>query len=401
MFKFLKDKLKSAVSKFSQSVDQTAEEKTVEVEEQQEQPAVVEQKKETPKKPVKKKEPEKQKKETIVEKISPKKEEKPLTVEQKTPIPPPKEKPLEIKKEEKVIPTVSQKAQEKPSTSFFTKVTQTFTKKILTQEQFDSIFFELEMELLENNVAVQVIEKLKENLQTALVGKQISRSQIEELVSQTLTQTITQILSQEPIDLLKSTQQPLIIMVVGINGSGKTTTLAKLTHYFLKNNKSCVLGACDTFRAAAIDQLQEHATKLGVKLIRHEYGSDAAAVAYDAVSHAKSKKLDVVLLDTAGRLHSNTNLMDELTKLKRVVKPHVTIFVGESITGNDCVEQAQQFNDAIGIDAIILTKSDVDKKGGAALSISYVTQKPILFLADGQTYDDLQPFSAQTILDGL
>jgi fused signal recognition particle receptor len=162
-----------------------------------------------------------------------------------------------------------------------------------------------------------------------------------------------------------------------------------------------VIAACDTFRAAAIQQLEQHATKLNTKIIKHDYGADPAAVAYDAIEHAKSKGVDVVLIDTAGRLHSNVNLMQELSKVRRVAQPHTTIFVGESITGNDCVEQALEFNKAVPIDAIILTKMDVDEKGGAAVSISYVTGRPIIFWGNGQNYEDLQPFSKEIILQNL
>ena len=189
-----------------------------------------------------------------------------------------------------------------------------------------------------------------------------------------------------------------MIAFVGINGSGKTTTIAKVAQLLKKSGLSVVLAAADTFRAAAIDQLQVHADALGCKLIRHDYGADPAAVAFDAIEHAKAKNKDVVLVDTAGRLHSNTNLVDEMKKIIRVAKPHLKIFVGESITGNDCVEQARTFDEAIGIDGIILSKADIDDKGGAALSISYVTKKPILYLGVGQSYDDLQAFDKNKFL---
>jgi fused signal recognition particle receptor len=162
-----------------------------------------------------------------------------------------------------------------------------------------------------------------------------------------------------------------------------------------------VLAAADTFRAAAIQQLEHHAEKLGVKMIKHDYNSDPAAVAFDAVRHAEAKGIDIVIIDTAGRLHSNDNLMNELKKLIKVNKPDLKLFVGESITGNDCVEQAKVYDEIIGIDAIILSKADVDEKGGAALSISYVTKKPVLFIGTGQTYDDLKKFDKKEIMAGL
>ena len=191
------------------------------------------------------------------------------------------------------------------------------------------------------------------------------------------------------------------MMFVGVNGSGKTTTLAKVAKYFKEKDMTCVIAACDTFRAAAIQQLEEHANNVGVKMIKHDYGADPAAVAYDAIEHARSKDIDVVLVDTAGRLHSNTNLMDELRKIDRVANPDLTVFIGESTTGNDCVEQATKFQEAVDIDGIILTKMDVDEKGGAAISISYVTGKPIIFYTNGQGYDDIEPFDKKVVLENL
>jgi fused signal recognition particle receptor len=202
-------------------------------------------------------------------------------------------------------------------------------------------------------------------------------------------------------EIRKKKDKPYIISFIGVNGSGKTTSMAKLAYLLQKNNLSVVFAASDTFRAAAIQQLQEHADKLGVKMIRHDYESDPAAVAFDAIQHAKSKGIDVVLIDTAGRLHVNDNLMNELKKLIRVNKPDLKIFVGESITGNDCVEQAKLFNEVVGIDAIILAKADVDEKGGAAVSVSYVTKKPIIYLGTGQKYDDLQEFKPEIIIKNI
>jgi len=167
------------------------------------------------------------------------------------------------------------------------------------------------------------------------------------------------------------------------------------------NGLKCVMAAADTFRAAAIQQLEEHANNVGVKIIKHDYGADPAAVAYDAIKYAEAHGLDVVLVDTAGRLHSNTNLMDEMKKIIRVAKPDMKVFIGESITGNDCIEQAKQFNEAVEIDGIILSKADIDEKGGAAISVSYVTGKPILYIGTGQTYDDLKPFTKELVMETL
>ena len=194
---------------------------------------------------------------------------------------------------------------------------------------------------------------------------------------------------------------PYVIAFFGINGSGKTTSIAKIANMLKEKNISCVLAAGDTFRAASIEQLQIHADKIGVKLIKHTYGSDPAAVAFDAIKHAQSKNMEVVLIDTAGRMHSNTNLVDEMKKIVRVAKPDLKIFVGESITGNDCVEQAKTFNEAVGIDGIILAKADIDEKGGAAISVSYVTKKPILFFGTGQEYKDIEAFDKEKVMKNI
>ena len=265
------------------------------------------------------------------------------------------------------------------------------------------MFWDLEVALLENNVAVEVIGKIKSDLKKDIVEKPLIRSKIANIIETTLKKSIGELLITDSFELLDKIKEkkPYVICFVGINGSGKTTTIAKIAKLLEKNKISCVLAAADTFRAAAIDQLQIHADKLGVKLIKHDYGSDPAAVAFDAIAHAKSKNIDVVLIDTAGRMHSNINLTDEMKKIIRVAKPDLKIFVGESITGNDCVEQAKKFDEAIGLDAIILSKADVDEKGGAAVSVSYVTGKPIIYIGIGQEYEDLEKFDSKVVLDNL
>ncbi len=290
---------------------------------------------------------------------------------------------------------------------FFTKITETFTKFNLSEERFEELFWELEVVLLENNVAVEVIDKIKKDMKHELMKDKISRNSINDIIINTLRNSLIELFDIEKIDLSakiaekRKTGKPYIITIIGVNGSGKTTSIAKLTHHFKKQGLSVVLAAADTFRAAAIQQLEEHANKLDVKLIKHDYNADPAAVGFDAIKYAEAKHIDVVIIDTAGRLHSNTNLMTELKKVIRVCTPDIKIFVGESITGNDCVEQAKEFDSAVGIDAIILAKADVDDKGGAAISVSYVTKRPILFLGTGQTYDDLKEFDSKVILESL
>jgi len=292
---------------------------------------------------------------------------------------------------------------EEETQGFFSKVTKAISTKKISSEKFDELFWDLELILLENNVSVKVIEKIKDDLREELVDKPLPRDVLAK-IQETLQRTLHEILTTDPIDVLakiKEKEGPYVIAFFGVNGAGKTTSIAKLTHYLKKQNHSVVLAACDTFRAAAIQQLEEHATKLDVKMIKHDYGSDAAAVAYDAIQYAQKNNVDVVLIDTAGRLHSNTNLMAELEKIIRVTEPDLKVFVGESITGNDCVEQAEKFNELVQMDGAILTKADVDEKGGAPLSISYTINKPILFLGIGQEYDDFVEFNVNTMISRL
>lgn len=314
-----------------------------------------------------------------------------------------KEQEEELKKEEKA----EQKEEKKSGWGIFTKITDLVTKTVLNESKFEEIFWEMEIVLLENNIAVEVIEKIKHDLKTQIVGKPIKRGKVEEVIIEAIGNSIDDLFSVEKIDLIEKIKEkrkkgePFVIAFVGVNGSGKTTTIAKMAKLFLDNRLKPVIAASDTFRAAAIQQLEAHAVKLGVKLIKHDYGSDPAAVAYDAIKFALQKGMDVVMIDTAGRLHSNVNLMDEMKKIIRVAKPDMKLFIGEAITGNDCVEQARQFNEAIGIDGIILCKADVDDKGGAAISVSYITGKPILYLGVGQGYDDLKEFDKDLVLKSL
>ncbi|PLW80478.1 signal recognition particle-docking protein FtsY [Candidatus Woesearchaeota archaeon] len=286
---------------------------------------------------------------------------------------------------------------------FFSKVTETVTKKKLSEDKFDELFWDIELALLESNIAVEVIDKIKEDLKVALVGDQVSMFKTQDIVFETLQKSIGDLLTFDEFNILSKTDEkkPYIIAFIGVNGSGKTTNLAKLANYLKNNGKEVVIAACDTFRAAAIQQIEDHANNLGIKLIKHDYGSDAAAVAFDAIDHAKAKGKDFVLIDTAGRNQSNKNLMEELSKLVRVAKPDLKIFVGDSLTGNDAVEQAKEFNEAVGIDGIILSKVDADEKGGASVSISYVAKKPIFFVGNGQGYDDLIPFKKEEFLEKM
>ena len=395
MFGKLKEKLKGALSLFSKKAEEEAEVKEVKQEVVEEIVKIpVKEEKVVKNKPVKK-EQEKPKPTTEI-KLKPE-----VTSEEKE-IKEPKKKEQElIVKKSEVVPVTEKKEEKK---SFFSKIKQSITTKTISADKFDTLFWDLELALLENNVSVEVIEKIKQDLKTELVDKPLPRD-VPKRIGEILKQTLTEILTIKEIDLLEQIKQkknkPFIITYFGINGVGKTTSIAKITYYLQQQGFSVVLAACDTFRAAAIDQLGEHAQKLGVKMIKQDYGSDAAAVAFDAVKYAEKNNVDVVMIDTAGRLHSNINLMGELEKIIRVVTPDLKLFVGESITGNDCIEQARQFNELVEMDGAILTKVDVDDKGGAPLSIAYTIKKPILFLGMGQTYQDLEPFDKDVILQRL
>ena len=282
------------------------------------------------------------------------------------------------------------------------------TEKTISEKHVEDILWELEMGLLEGDVAMEVANAVVENVRDDLVGKKIKRSNdITEYTYNALRNAVAEIIDvpgksmTEMIEEKKAQGEPLVVMFVGINGTGKTTTIGKLANYYLKKGYTPVIAASDTFRAGAIEQVTYHADNVGVKIIKHQKGSDPAAVAFDAVEHARAQGKELVLIDTAGRMQTNTNLMDEMKKIKRVSKPDLVVFVGDALTGNDATEQAVKFNDAIDIDGVILTKADADSKGGASLSIGYVIKKPIMFLGVGQGYDDIKEYDADWMLDQL
>jgi fused signal recognition particle receptor len=272
----------------------------------------------------------------------------------------------------------------------------------LSEKDLDPVLWDLQLHLIGSDVSVEVAERVCAELKQRLLGSDAPRfGDRSKLVRDALRQSIEAVLSgQGSLDLLKVAAdhkkrgEPLSVMFVGINGTGKTTTIAKVARLLMDHGYSVVLASGDTYRAGAIEQLEEHGRRLGVRVIRHKYGSDSAAVGFDAVQHAKAQGVDVVLIDTAGRMQTNRNLMDELQKVKRVVKPSLTIMILDSLIGNDATEQAMTFNKAVGFDAAILTKVDADAKGGSSLSVSYITGKPVIYVGVGQGYGDLQPFDA-------
>jgi fused signal recognition particle receptor len=278
-----------------------------------------------------------------------------------------------------------------------TKVTTTE----LTPENLRPLLSEFKMNLVENDVAFPVAERVCGEMEKRLDKVQVKRLEDRrKIVEKNLREVLLEIMQTDRrVDLLKAVQkkrnkgEPFIIVFVGINGTGKTTTIAKVCRFFNKKGYSAVIACSDTYRAGSIEQLEEHAKRLGTKMIKHTYGADPAAVAYDTISHAKAHGINAVLIDTAGRMQTNQNLMNELAKIKRVVNPDLTVLTVDSLIGNDAVMQAEEFDKCVGIDATILTKVDADVKGGSALSVTNVTQKPILFIGTGQGYDDLEEFN--------
>lgn len=273
----------------------------------------------------------------------------------------------------------------------------------LTAKQLHPLLEEFKLNLIENDVALPVADRICEEMEKRLEGVQVKRLEDrKEIVKENLNEVLLGILNtKEEIDLLemieskRKTNEPYVILFVGINGTGKTTSIAKVAKRLMKKGYSVVLACSDTYRAGSIEQLEEHARRLGVRMIKHKYGADPAAVAYDAVSHARARGINVVLIDTAGRIQTDRNLMNELGKIKRIISPDVTILTVDALTGNDAVMQAEEFHKTVGIDGTILTKVDADVKGGAALSVTYVTGQPIVFIGVGQRYEDLQEFQPE------
>jgi fused signal recognition particle receptor len=284
-----------------------------------------------------------------------------------------------------------------------TKVTTTELKA----ENLRPVLSDFKMNLAENDVAFPVADRICDELEKRLTGVQVKRLEDrKKIVEENLRQVLLDVmLTNNKIDLLKKveekrkTGEPFVLLFVGINGTGKTTTIAKVAQFLRDKGYSVVLAGSDTYRAGSIEQLDEHARRLGMRVIKHKYGADPAAVAYDAISHAKAHGVNVVLIDTAGRMQTNQNLMNELAKVKRVVSPDLTVLTLDSLIGNDAVMQAEEFHRCIGVDATILTKVDADVKGGSALSVTYVTQKPILFIGVGQKYTDLEVFNPEKFVN--
>ncbi|MDI9644969.1 MAG: signal recognition particle-docking protein FtsY [Candidatus Verstraetearchaeota archaeon] len=276
------------------------------------------------------------------------------------------------------------------------------SSKTLSESDLDPLLWEFQMSLVECDVALPVAEELSDRIKRRLVGSKVKLfGDLKPLVESELRSVLEETLSHADLFGMVTSKKPFVIMFVGVNGTGKTTTIAKVAKRLKDRGISAVLACSDTYRAGSEEQIETHAGRLGLRVIKHRYGADPAAVAYDAVVFAKNNGIDVVLIDTAGRMQTDKDLMDELMKISRVASPDLTVFVGDSLAGNDALQQATEFSKYVKIDGIILTKVDADSKGGSAISISNALKKPIFFVGVGQGYDDIVPFDPKWVIENV
>ncbi|MCL4365217.1 MAG: signal recognition particle-docking protein FtsY [Candidatus Marsarchaeota archaeon] len=283
-----------------------------------------------------------------------------------------------------------------------------FGKTRISDKDVNPFIEDLMIGMLQSDVNYDIAEKMAMSIRNGLVGKEISSKGMNVEIRKTMRNAIMDVLTKgSDVDIVKRIREessgnlPFKIMFIGPNGAGKTTTMAKIASMLLSDGISCVLSASDTFRAAAIEQTAYHASKLGINVIKGTYGADPASVAFDAIAHAKAHGIMAVLIDSAGRQETNKSLIEELKKMARIAKPNLKIFVGESISGNALLEQVKAINDAIGLDGIILTKLDVDAKGGNTLSILGDTTVPILFFGTGEKYTDIMRYDPGFVVDNI
>jgi fused signal recognition particle receptor len=275
---------------------------------------------------------------------------------------------------------------------------------IVSEKDVADALSELEMTLLESDVALPVCDAIIAHVKKRLVGKhrKIGES-VDDLVVGALKSALLDVLGKgfNLLEYIKPHDRPVKILFTGVNGTGKTTTVAKIGSYLKKQGYTVVIGAGDTYRAGAIEQIGVHAERIGIKIIQHREGADPSAVLFDTVQYAVSHKIDVVLADTAGRFHTKSNLMSQLEKIRRVMKPDLIIYVDEAVAGNDAVVRAAEFDRTVGADAVVLTKADMDSRGGAAISIAHTIGKPLMFLGTGQGYEDIIPFDPDQVVADL
>ncbi len=291
----------------------------------------------------------------------------------------------------------------------FTNFYDRIAKTELKGKDLDNVLDEFQLSLIENDVAVSAADFISNELREKLKDIQFARFTDPRTRVKVILQEVLLSLLQRAgqldifalIDKKKGIGEPAVLVFIGINGTGKTTSIAKLAHVLQKKGRTVILAASDTYRSGSIEQLEEHARRIGVRVIKHQYGADPAAVAFDAVNYAKAHRINAVLIDTAGRMQNNKNLLEEMRKIVRVTNPDLTILVVDALTGNDAVEQGKVFSEAVKIDGIILAKLDADVKGGSAISLSYIMGKPVAMVGTGQKYEDLEPFQAEAIVKNL
>jgi fused signal recognition particle receptor len=413
IFKILKKKIEEAIKKVSEKIKEAPKEeekeleRIEEVQKKEEKKLAEEEKHKEEKEFIKeheKKEEEKPEEKQEIEKkeelIEEKKEIKKEIEKAKKILEEEKKAKIEKKIEEKEFEEILKKEKEKRG---FIPI---FEKEI-KESDIEKFRNDIIFDLIQADVALDVAEKIFEDFKRLVIGKKVKITKVEENIKEAFKETIFNLLNLQEIDIEeiirknKENGKVSVIVFLGFNGSGKTTTLAKIGYMLKKKGFSVVFAAGDTFRAASIEQIQEHANRLGINLIKQKYGADSTAVIYDAIEHAKANKIDVVLADTAGRSHANINLMDELKKICRVIKPDLKVLVLDALTGNDVVEQAKRFDNAVDVDGIIFTKTDVYEKGGAIISAVYTIRKPILFLGKGQEYEDIEKFDPKKVIENI
>jgi fused signal recognition particle receptor len=286
---------------------------------------------------------------------------------------------------------------------------QKISQRDLSEKDIGRVLDEFLLVLVQNDVAYEVAKKICDSLREKLEVTQVRRfADAAEPAKSVLRGVLLDLLKGSGGELLfrvldesKGQEKPSIILFVGVNGTGKTSTIAKIGYMLQRKGYTVVIAAADTYRTGSIEQIEEHARRIGIRTIKHEYGGDAAAVAFDAANYADAHGTNAVLIDTAGRMQTNKNLLEEMKKIARVARPNLTILVVDALTGNDAVEQGRSFSEAVKIDGVILTKLDADAKGGSAISMATIIGKPILFATVGQNYEDLISFEPEAMVEKI
>ncbi len=407
MFENLKKKFSSFIGSISKKEEEKAEEQAIveakeEIKEIESQPQMQQQA------PVQEEKAHEPVREPATQTIAPKEEHRVLPKPQLAEGLMPEAKQAELKAGQKQ--ETPRQAQPPPKVTMGTRLKGIFMREVkISESDVDPFLEQLKTSLLESDVNYNASEKILGEIRKELISKPIGSRDIggeitgiiRSSILSTLSKGVSKNLLERANEKRQSGELPFRILFTGPNGAGKTTTIAKVANMLMKNGFSCVISASDTFRAAAIEQTVHHANRLGVEVVKGKYGADPASIAFDAVAHAKAAGINVVLIDSAGRQETNKSLMEEMKKMVRVARPDMKIFIGESITGNALLEQVSQFNEAIGLDGVILTKLDADAKGGNTLSILSGASVPILYFGVGEKYEDLVPYDPNFIINNI